>query len=106
MVKWIPFPQGWVKINVDARLSVAKKKNTVSGFIIRNKEGFIMGSRFKGHNLVRSVVIAEAIAVLHRLQFALDLGFTNVILKSDSKLVIQNIQQTRNGQRMRWLLKV
>ncbi|MBA0755628.1 hypothetical protein Gogos_020242, partial [Gossypium gossypioides] len=28
------------------------------------------------------------------LQFALDLGFTNVILESDSKLVIQNIQQT------------
>ncbi|MBA0684747.1 hypothetical protein Goari_026311, partial [Gossypium aridum] len=42
-------------------------------------------------------VIAEATAVLHRLQFALDLRFTNVILESDSKLVIQNIQQTRNG---------
>ncbi|MBA0786104.1 hypothetical protein Gotri_027355, partial [Gossypium trilobum] len=28
------------------------------------------------HNLVRSVVIAEATAVLHGLQFALDLGFT------------------------------
>ncbi|MBA0690206.1 hypothetical protein Goari_007899 [Gossypium aridum] len=41
------------------------------------------------------MVIAEATAVLHGLQFALDLGFTNVILKSDSKLVIQNIQQTR-----------
>ncbi|MBA0684748.1 hypothetical protein Goari_026311, partial [Gossypium aridum] len=52
---------------------------------------------FKGHNLVRSVVIAEATAVLHRLQFALDLRFTNVILESDSKLVIQNIQQTREN---------
>ncbi|MBA0753984.1 hypothetical protein Gogos_005444 [Gossypium gossypioides] len=53
-----------------------------------------MGSGFKWHNLIRSVVIAEAIAVLHGLQFALDLGFTNVILESDSKPVIQNIQQT------------
>ncbi|MBA0852831.1 hypothetical protein Goshw_010229, partial [Gossypium schwendimanii] len=55
-----------------------------------------MGSGFKGYNLVRSVVIAEASAVLHGLQFALDLGFTKVILESDSKLVIQNIQQKRN----------
>ncbi|MBA0669800.1 hypothetical protein Goklo_029054, partial [Gossypium klotzschianum] len=36
-------------------------------------------------------------AVLHGLQFALDLGFTNVILESDSKLVIQNIQQTKGN---------
>ncbi|MBA0820028.1 hypothetical protein Gohar_021980 [Gossypium harknessii] len=25
MARWLPFPQGWVKINVDAGLSVAKK---------------------------------------------------------------------------------
>ncbi|MFQ6664344.1 hypothetical protein Gotur_031496, partial [Gossypium turneri] len=52
-----------------------------------------VGSGFKGYNLVRSVVIAEATTVLHGLQFALDLGLTKVILESDSKLVIQNIQQ-------------
>ncbi|MBA0795531.1 hypothetical protein Gohar_006389 [Gossypium harknessii] len=45
-----------------------------------------MGSGFKGYNLVRSVVIAEATTVLHGLQFALDLGLTKVILESDSKL--------------------
>ncbi|KAK5812597.1 hypothetical protein PVK06_028033 [Gossypium arboreum] len=85
--------QGWVKINVDVGFSIANKQ-VVSGFIIRNDECLIMGSGFKGHNLVRSVVIAEVTTVLHGLQFALDLGFTNVILESDSKLVIQNIQQT------------
>ncbi|KAG8486428.1 hypothetical protein CXB51_019888 [Gossypium anomalum] len=92
MVKWMPPLQGWVKINVDAGLSVAKKR-VVSGFIIRNEKGFIMGSGFKGHNLVRSVVIAEAFVVLHGLQFELDLGFTNDILESDSRLVAQNVQQ-------------
>ncbi|KAK8308458.1 hypothetical protein V6Z11_D02G059300 [Gossypium hirsutum] len=81
MVKWMPHLQGWVKINVDVGFSVAKK-HPVSCFIIRNEEGLIMGSGFK------------ATVVLHRLQFALDLGFTNVIHESDSKLVIQNIQQT------------
>ncbi|MBA0760086.1 hypothetical protein Gotri_022868 [Gossypium trilobum] len=86
MVKWSPPPQGWLKINVDAGLLIAKKR-AVSGFIIRNGEGFIMGSGFQRHNLVHSVVIAEALAILHGLQFALDLGFSNVILESDSRLV-------------------
>ncbi|MBA0810328.1 hypothetical protein Gohar_002332, partial [Gossypium harknessii] len=39
------------------------------------------------------MVIIEVTAVLHGLQFALDMGFINAILESDSKLVIQNIQQ-------------
>ncbi|KAK5770921.1 hypothetical protein PVK06_047081 [Gossypium arboreum] len=50
MVVWMPSPQGWVKINVDARISAANNR-AVSGFIIRNEEGFVMGSGFKGHNL-------------------------------------------------------
>ncbi|MBA0881502.1 hypothetical protein Goshw_009000 [Gossypium schwendimanii] len=62
MVKWSPPPQGWLKINVDARLSIAKKR-AVSDFIIRNDEEFIMGLGFQGHNLVHSVVIAEVLAM-------------------------------------------
>ncbi|MFQ6619769.1 hypothetical protein Gotur_000636, partial [Gossypium turneri] len=54
-----------------------------------------MGSEFQGHNLVHSVVIAEALVVLHGLQFALDLGFSNVILESDSRLVL--IAREGNG---------
>ncbi|MBA0876739.1 hypothetical protein Goshw_027729 [Gossypium schwendimanii] len=42
MVKWMPPLQGWVKINVDAGFSVANK-HAVSGFIIRNEEGLIIG---------------------------------------------------------------
>nr|KJB09365.1 hypothetical protein B456_001G136500 [Gossypium raimondii] len=53
-----------------------------------------MGSEFQGHNLVYSVVIAEALVVLHGLQFALDLSFSNVILESDSRLVVNNIQKS------------
>ncbi|KAA3461445.1 Polynucleotidyl transferase, Ribonuclease H fold [Gossypium australe] len=95
MVKWVPPPQGWVKVNVDAGIFVTKNR-TVLGFIIRNEEGFIMGSGFKGHHLTRLVMIAEAMTVLHGFQFALDLGFTKVILESDSRLIVQNIQQISN----------
>ncbi|MBA0706340.1 hypothetical protein Golax_018457 [Gossypium laxum] len=61
---------------------------------LKNDKGFIMGSGFQGHNLVHSVVIAEALAILRGLQFALDLGFSNVILGSDSRLVVNNIQKS------------
>ncbi|KAK5840389.1 hypothetical protein PVK06_009288 [Gossypium arboreum] len=83
MIKWMPPPQEWVKINVDAGISV-NKNHAVSGFIIRNDEGLIMGSGFKGHHLTRSVV--EALAFLHGLQFALEMGFTKVIIESDSRI--------------------
>ncbi|KAA3469357.1 reverse transcriptase [Gossypium australe] len=83
MVKWVPLPQGWVKINVDAGFSVANK-HVVSGFIIRNAEGLIMGSGsgFKGHNLVQSV----------RLQYCMG---TNLHWIWDSQTsFLRNIQQT------------
>lgn len=53
-----------------------------------------MGSGTRIHNLVNTVVVAEATVVIHDLQFALDLRSMRVILKSDSRLVIQNIQRT------------
>ncbi|MBA0636001.1 hypothetical protein Godav_024682 [Gossypium davidsonii] len=72
---------GW---NSDCKITLRSFSRRHINNLLRNKEGFIMGLGFKGHNLVRSVVIAEAIAVLHGLQFALDLGFTNVILENHS----------------------
>ncbi|KAH1031812.1 hypothetical protein J1N35_043986 [Gossypium stocksii] len=92
--KWVPTPPNWVKINVDTGFSAARQ-HAASGFIIRNDEWLIMGSGFRTHNLVRSVVLAEATVVLHGLQFAPEMGFSNVILESDSKLVIQNLQSSK-----------
>ncbi|KAH1092119.1 hypothetical protein J1N35_019376 [Gossypium stocksii] len=66
LVRWMPPPQRWVKVNVNAWLPVAKKR-AVLGFIIKNDEGFIMGSGIQEHNLVHSVVTVEAIVVLHGL---------------------------------------
>ncbi|KAK5771303.1 hypothetical protein PVK06_047499 [Gossypium arboreum] len=92
--KWVPPLPNWVKINVDTGFSAARQ-HAASGFIIRNDEWLIMGSGFKTHNLVRSVVLDEATVVLHGLQFAPEMGFSNVILESDSRPVIQNLQSSK-----------
>ncbi|MBA0856919.1 hypothetical protein Goshw_004854 [Gossypium schwendimanii] len=42
--------------------------------------------------MVQTVALAEIIVVLHRLQFAMDMGFSNVILESDSRIVIKNLK--------------
>lgn len=41
-----------------------------------------MGSDFRVHHLVGSVALAEATALLHGVQFALEMGFRYVIFKS------------------------
>lgn len=90
IVHWEPPSGHWVKINVDASFSVSTNK-AASGFVVRNNEGQIMGSGYKNHHLISSVVRAEAMAGLDGLHFAIDLGFTHVVLETDSKIVVRNI---------------
>ncbi|MBA0737292.1 hypothetical protein Gogos_010762 [Gossypium gossypioides] len=78
MINWYPPPPNWVKVNVDARFSATKQK-AIAGFIIRNYEG----------HLVKSIVFAEAIAILHGIQFALEISFMQIVLKIDSNTVIK-----------------
>lgn len=75
---------------MDATYSAAKQLATL-GFIVRDEDGLILGFGFKVHDLAITATMAELLAVLHGLQFASELGFTKIILKSDSKLTIQNI---------------
>ncbi|MBA0803308.1 hypothetical protein Gohar_013538 [Gossypium harknessii] len=51
-----------------------------------------MGSCFRIHNLFSSVFMVEAVAVLHGLQFAQEMGFLHVVLQSDSRTVILKLQ--------------
>ncbi|MBA0771238.1 hypothetical protein Gotri_019728 [Gossypium trilobum] len=90
MICWNPPPMGWVKLNVVSGFSIARQK-AVSGSIIKNEEGNILGSGFRVHHLVGTVALAEAIALLHGVQFASEMGFRYVIAESDSRLVINNI---------------
>lgn len=90
IVRWNPPPAYWVKLNVDASVSITNHM-AATGFLIRNERRQIMGSGHRIHHLVSSVVMAEALAARDGLLFAKDLGFTKVALESDSRLVIKNI---------------
>lgn len=81
--RWSPSPSAWVKINVDTGFSGPTNK-AISGFIARDDSGNIMGSGYRFHTWTSTVVMAEAAAILHDLQFACDMGFRKIILESDS----------------------
>ncbi|KAK5787057.1 hypothetical protein PVK06_041708 [Gossypium arboreum] len=91
-----PPPTGWVKLNVDAGFSIVRQKAVLS-FIIKNEEGNILGSEFRVHHLVRTVALAEAIALLHGVQFASEMGFRYVIAESDSRVVINKINSKEDN---------
>ncbi|KAL4311287.1 hypothetical protein GQ457_01G023050 [Hibiscus cannabinus] len=49
-------------------------------------------SSCQAHSSISTVFMAEALAVLHGLQFTLNLSFTRVILESDLRTIIQKLQ--------------
>lgn len=85
MIKWSPPSICWVKVNTDASFS-STKQIAVSGFIVRNEDDNLTGSGYRVQNYIGSIALAETTAIFHGLQFALEMGFNNVILESDSKL--------------------
>ncbi|MBA0880904.1 hypothetical protein Goshw_019659 [Gossypium schwendimanii] len=72
----------------------AAKQIAALGFIFRNEEGEIIRSGFRTNTLVKSVVMAEAIAMLHGIQFASEMGFMQVILESDSKIDVKALARS------------
>ncbi|MBA0786429.1 hypothetical protein Gotri_026017 [Gossypium trilobum] len=93
-VKWSPPQSEFVKINVDAGFHLAQKKAS-SGVILRDEIGQILGACSRVTYPVLSVFAAEAIAVIHDLRFAYELGFLSVILEWDSRSVIEKISSDK-----------
>jgi ribonuclease HI len=86
-ITWLKPRGNFVKVNVDAAFN-AEEGNGATGAIIRNSQGMFLaaGARFIPH--VASASMAEALAILHGLQLATNMGFTKVEAESDALEVI------------------
>ncbi|KAK8579910.1 hypothetical protein V6N12_070211 [Hibiscus sabdariffa] len=90
MAKWSrPFDPS-VKINVDAAFDSSSSRAS-SGVVVRDSNGLVLGSCFIPSVNISSSFAAEALAVIHGLCFALDLGCMHVVLESDSLTVISKL---------------
>ncbi|KAM2273902.1 hypothetical protein ACFX1S_043777 [Malus domestica] len=80
---WIPPPDSFVKINVDASWSHASRSG-FAGVVIRDASGqFVAAERFALST--PSVAVAEAMALLCGCKLGSSLGFQSVLVESDSK---------------------
>ncbi|KAL4320166.1 hypothetical protein GQ457_18G007330 [Hibiscus cannabinus] len=77
-----------VKVNVDASFK-AFNRSAITGAIIRDSEGYVVGASRRLCQSIPSAFTAEALAVLHGIILAADLGFHFIWVESDSLAVVK-----------------
>ena len=88
--RWQPLGPGLYKVNVDGALYNAD--NTAGlGVVIRNEQGQVMGSRSERLPLPSLVIEVEALAAQRGLELAVEIGFKNIVLESDSRILITTL---------------
>jgi hypothetical protein len=93
---WRSPDDGWVKINTDAGIAFDALKARAGG-IARNTSGFI-GAWSKPYPGVTDPMIAEALALRDGVIFAKLRGFTQVVMETDCKEVV-DLWDSRVGSR-------
>lgn len=84
---WLPPPTSFLKLNVDEALFLNLQEAGVD-FILRDCSGSaIMAASTKEAHLANPIDI-ESLAILRGLQYYLNQGLSNLLIKSDSHLVI------------------
>ncbi|KAK8989033.1 hypothetical protein V6N11_030401 [Hibiscus sabdariffa] len=79
-----------IKFNFDSAFN-QQSSFAISGAIGRNSEGLILAACAIPHSNVPDAFVAEALACQQAVQFAKDVGFSNVIIEGDSRTVIKKI---------------
>ncbi|GMI87307.1 hypothetical protein like AT3G09510 [Hibiscus trionum] len=90
-VRWIPPPATYTKVNVNASFLLSETKS-ITGIVIRDNEGEIIGAAYQINLNVVNVFEAEALAVTQGLVFAEEIGCLDIILEEDSKSIISKLK--------------
>ncbi|KAK9993430.1 hypothetical protein SO802_023133 [Lithocarpus litseifolius] len=91
---WQPPPSSVYKLNFDAAI-FAELDRTGVGAIIRNEHGQVMAAMTASGPKVSSSEEAELLARRRSMEFAVDAGFTKLIIEGDNVTVMQAISSSR-----------
>ena len=87
---WQPPPPDVYKLNFDAAVFSGLERTGI-GAITRNDKGEVMATMFAIGPGVESSEEAELLACRRSLEFAVDAGFTSLIIEGDNVNIIQAI---------------
>ena len=90
--RWSPPPIDVVAISVDAAVR-AENRRVGLGIMARDSKGVVLGAETTVLHLGLSPQVAEASAVFHGMLFALDKGWSRIVIQSDCMEVISAIQK-------------
>ncbi|XP_042983291.1 uncharacterized protein LOC122312694 [Carya illinoinensis] len=90
--KWELPPPGVFKLNVDGAFSSSGSVAGI-GAIVRDSKGEVIMSAAKKECSAMIVVEVEALAIIRGLQFCIHLGISNLVIESDSQLVVTEFNQ-------------
>ncbi|BBG93775.1 RNase H family protein [Prunus dulcis] len=83
-IKWEPPPLDWVKVNFDGSV---RGNLAAPGFVIRDWNGNVRLAGTKNSGQV-SITVAECLALRDGLAHAIHKGWRKILVKGDSKLII------------------
>ena len=89
---WQPPGPLQYKVNVDGALFEADN-TTGLGVVIRNQHGRVMASLSEHILLPPTVLEVEALVARRGLELAVELGFRNIVLESDSQILITALRE-------------
>ncbi|KAF7841958.1 reverse transcriptase [Senna tora] len=85
--RWVKPPRDVVKLNSDAGL--LPSGGGIVGGVLRDNEGHCLGAITEGYGHSSNPMVLEAVAMRSGLELALSLGIEEIIIESDTKLVLE-----------------
>ena len=92
ITSWQPPSPGQYKVNVDGALFAVE--NTAGlGVVIKDEHGQVIVSLFERIPLPSTVIEVEALAARRGMELAVETGFRNIVLESDSQILITALRE-------------
>ncbi|KAK9039028.1 hypothetical protein V6N11_023867 [Hibiscus sabdariffa] len=89
-MRWSAPALNFVKCNFDSTFDV-QCNESISGFLYRNSDGLIMAAGVVPHKNVADAFMAEALACLQAVLFAIELCFRRVVFEGESLAVVRRV---------------
>ena len=99
--RWYPSPQGFVCLNTDAALDV-KRRRVGWGVVARDKKGELVEAWAGSCDRCGEPVVEEAIAIRLALLKAQQRQWSNIIIQSDCKRVVDKLIEENAGDIPWW----